>query len=621
MNHHIAGKYLSICRRVFSIIKKKVVVTPLKSKSRLIWGVLLLAALICSVFYGYQLLMEDSSTGTIIESLTGKSKQDPIQIASNVVPTQSPNCFCWGDGRCYGDGCERKPLQDGSLQWSLICQNDFCGGRPYGMCYDSNSTDVNRHFCIDQPSCCEEMLRHNEPGSTGNPEGCCWPERGYCHPYYCEQMGRPEQCGWYWEYHAGSSESGYGCTIGNSPSSLSPIYGLPTFLLSLTPGASTPTNTGTAPTPTYTVPPGEPTVTETPIPTATGVPPTPTGVSSTGEPPFPSCPTGDIEVLRFGSGVLAMTYEETVTFNFQNTDEQSGGKILAWQGEGHNWDNRCRPGPNNDSGASGCDQNQTDEQAVFYINDQNVGEFIDHSPTGDDENYYYEFQVSNIPSGSNSLRLDHILLGQYTAGLAHSVFYKGVVCIGDSGNPPPTETPIPTNTRVPSPTRTATPTPTHTPTRTPTSTPTTTPTHTPTLTLTLTPTSTPITSPTYIASPPTNTLAPGQPTPTLRPGEPTYTLAPGTATLTLQPGEPTYTLAPGQPTYTLAPGQPTPTLRPGEPTYTLAPGTATLTLQPGEPTYTLAPGQPTPTPPVSGIGIPWLLLAIPMIIIVVGLAF
>jgi len=204
--------------------------------------------------------------------------------------------------------------------------------------------------------------------------------------------------------------------------------------------------------------------------------------------------------------------------------------------------------------------------------------------------------------------------------------------------PSPTTTPSPTHTPTNTPTQTPTRTPTHTPTHT--ATPTATPTHTPTRTPTNTPTNTPTRTPTpiptatlrpsepiytptptYIASQPTSTLAPGQPTytlapgvptATLYPGQPTYTLDPNIPTITLQPGEPTYTLAPGQPTYTLAPGQPTPTLRPGEPTYTLAPG---------QPTHTLAPGQPTPTPPVSGIGIPWFLIVIPAIIIMVGLAF
>lgn len=571
--------------------------TPSRSKSRLLWGVLLLLVLMGSVFFAYQLIIVKPSKSTISDTLTGKNKTDPLQVASNVVPTQSPNCFCWGDGRCYGDGCERKPLQDGSLQWSAICQNDFCGGRPYGMCYDSNSTDVNRHFCIDQPSCCEEMLRHNEPGSTGNPEACCWPERGYCHPYYCDQMGRPEQCGWYWEYHSGVSENGYGCTIGSSPSNLNPLYGLPTFLLTLTPGAATatPTNTATPPTPTHTGSPGQPTATETPIPTATRIPPTPTGGSASGEPPFPACPSGDTEVLRFGSGTLAMTYVETVTLNFQNSGSENVGRILTWQGEGHYWDDRCRQGPNNDSGASGCDQNQSYEQVKFYMNDQYIGEYSDHSPGGDDDNYYYEFDISTLPTGSNTLRLDHILLGQQTAGLAHSVFYKGVVCIGSSGNSP-TETPVPTNTRVPTPTRTPTTTPSHTPTRTPT--------FTPTATLTLTPTRTPTSTHTPSPAPIISN------TPTYAPNT-TLTTRPN-ASPTIIAGQPSNTLAPGQPTYTLASGVPTATLRPGELTYTPAPRV---------PSATLYPGQSTPTPPVSGMSVPWFLIAVPAIIIMVGLVF
>lgn len=177
----------------------------------------------------------------------------------------------------------------------------------------------------------------------------------------------------------------------------------------------------------------------------------------------------------------------------------------------------------------------------------------------------------------------------------------------------PTNTPTATGTYTPTPTRTPTSTLTNTPTRTPTATPTTTPSNTPTFTPTRTPTLVPTSIPTNIPSltptrvpSPTPTSMPTSTpisTPTYIAAQPTSTLAPGQPIATLRPGEPTYTSAPGQPTNTLAPGQPTPTLRPGEPT------------------YTLAPGQPTPTPPVSGIGVPWFLIAIPAIIIMIGLAF
>jgi|GEM_PF-3255078 len=79
--------------------------------------------------------------------------------------------------------------------------------------------------------------------------------------------------------------------------------------------------------------------------------------------------------------------------------------------------------------------------------------------------------------------------------------------------PPPTDTPTPTNTPTATPTNTPTSTPTNTPTSTPTNTPTSTPTNTPTSTPTNTPTSTPTNTPT---STPTNTPT-FTPTPTSSP--------------------------------------------------------------------------------------------------------
>lgn len=244
----------------------------------LLFGVVVLLAIVGIGYLTSQSLPESSQdTSRVVISQT-----EPKKIVAEVVPTEMPGCFCFGNIKCYPDGCERKPLQDGNLQWESICRNDFCGGRPYGMCYDSNSDEVNQHLCLSQPSCCEEMLRHDEPGGRGNPEACCWPERGYCHPYYCDQLTRPEQCGWYWQYHAGASENGYGCTQGTGPEDLSALYGLPSFLLTTTPTSATtntPTSTPTrspitsstpTPTPTQT-PTGTPTITPTPtqIPTQT----------------------------------------------------------------------------------------------------------------------------------------------------------------------------------------------------------------------------------------------------------------------------------------------------------------------------------------------------------------
>ena len=241
-----------------------------------LFGVTILLAIVGIGYLTSRSLPETSE----VPSKVVITQAEPKKVVAEVVPTQMPGCFCFGNNKCYPDGCERKPLQGDTLQWEAICRNDFCGGRPYGMCYDSNSDEVNEHLCLSQPSCCEEMLRHDEPGGRGNPEACCWPERGYCHPSICDQLTRPEQCGWYWQYHAGSSENGYGCTQGTGPNDLSPIYGLPYFLLTTTPApvnTNTPTTTPTrTPSATHTPTPSPsqtPTGTPTPSPTQT---PTPT---------------------------------------------------------------------------------------------------------------------------------------------------------------------------------------------------------------------------------------------------------------------------------------------------------------------------------------------------------
>lgn len=134
-------------------------------------------------------------------------------------------CFCGPNSSCYSDGCTRKTIKgDGSIDYNL-CGSAGCGGA-YNACYKTDSVEVNRYFCLEQPPCCEEMVRRN------NPEACCWPERGYCHPNYCEKVSRPEKCGWYWRWHDNipdlmRSLNGYGCVRGTSPNSLEPVYGLP----------------------------------------------------------------------------------------------------------------------------------------------------------------------------------------------------------------------------------------------------------------------------------------------------------------------------------------------------------------------------------------------------------
>lgn len=168
-------------------------------------------------------------------------------------------CFCGSGSSCYPDGCTRKTIKnDGSIDYNL-CGSAGCGGA-YNACYDTNSVDANRYFCLEQPPCCEEMVRRNDP------EACCWPERGYCHPEYCKQVSRPEKCGWYWQWHDNIPEwmarpYGYGCVRGTSRENMEPVFGLP----KIAGGGSTPTS--------------KPTIIPTQKPTEISVPtkqPTPT---------------------------------------------------------------------------------------------------------------------------------------------------------------------------------------------------------------------------------------------------------------------------------------------------------------------------------------------------------
>lgn len=131
-------------------------------------------------------------------------------------------CFCSESSSCYPDGCTRKTIKsDGSIDYGL-CGSAGCNGA-YNCCYNTDSVDANRYFCTQQPPCCAEMVKRNDP------EACCWPERGYCHPFYCEKVSRPEKCGWYWSFHGEMSgrPQGYGCTKGTSAADLQPVYGLP----------------------------------------------------------------------------------------------------------------------------------------------------------------------------------------------------------------------------------------------------------------------------------------------------------------------------------------------------------------------------------------------------------
>jgi len=150
-------------------------------------------------------------------------------------------CFCGPSSSCYPDGCTRKTIKDdGTIDYGL-CGSAGCGGA-YNACYDTNSVDANRYFCLQQPPCCEEMAKRNDP------EACCWPERGYCHPEYCKQVSRPEKCGWYWRWHDNIPDwmarpYGYGCVRGTSADNLQPVCGIPEIAKKDIPPVPSPTPT------------------------------------------------------------------------------------------------------------------------------------------------------------------------------------------------------------------------------------------------------------------------------------------------------------------------------------------------------------------------------------------
>lgn len=195
-----------------------------------------------------------------------------IQNRKNIANSEATSgCFCNDQDKCYPDGCTRKPIKsDGSIDYNRCTQ--VGGNSPYGQAYDTNSIEVGRYFCLQQPPCCAEMFRSN------NPEACCWPEKGYCYPTYCTPETKANNnCGWYWEFHDSATPNGYGCMKGDSPSTMQPVFGLPAIASS-----------GSAPTSTP-----KPQVTETPQPksTSTIAPHQPT---STAAPTSPSRPTNTL---------------------------------------------------------------------------------------------------------------------------------------------------------------------------------------------------------------------------------------------------------------------------------------------------------------------------------------
>lgn len=240
-----------------------------------------------------------------------------------------------------------------------------------------------------------------------------------------------------------------------------------------------------------------PSVTPSPSPSATA-----TNTPKPGEPEFPICEEGEF-VYNFGPGNLIRPGNLQDEFSV-NLPPGFGptGRLEVWQGEGHLWDRGCKPGLDNDGGADGCDQEQKQEIALFFVNSVKVGEFVDHWPE-EDNNWFYTFDVSNLVEGSNQLVVQHLNEGHPSK--PESVFYKGSLCLPPKATATPT--PTGTNTASPTPTETATeePTPTGTATNTPPPTATSTvvatntsvPTNTPTPTATLlvlethTPTSTP----------------------------------------------------------------------------------------------------------------------------------
>jgi hypothetical protein len=132
-------------------------------------------------------------------------------------------------------------------------------------------------------------------------------------------------------------------------------------------------------------------------------------------------------VRTFGPDDLNAPSDPDITYTF-NVASGLGpaGKLLVWQGEGHYWDENCNQGPNNDNGRYPCDQGQGGEIIEFFLNSNSVGQFVDHNPD-DDRNFYYEWPLSNVRIGRNTLYLTN------EEGNA-SVFYRGTLCV-ESGPP------------------------------------------------------------------------------------------------------------------------------------------------------------------------------------------
>lgn len=226
-----------------------------------------------------------------------------------------PGCFCDSSSSCYSDGCTRKTIKsDNAIDYGL-CGSAGCGGA-YSCCYDTNSVDANRYFCTQQPPCCFDMVARNDP------EACCWPERGYCHPFYCNQVSRTEKCGWYWVYHGGASENGYGCTKGTSSENLKPIYGIPAGVPGGQPTQPPPTSIPPTTQPTVIPPTSIPTPTTVIIPTyaaqPTNPPTRPPIINPTQVPRKPTTspslqPTNTELPINIGNGVFQSKINNSIT--------------------------------------------------------------------------------------------------------------------------------------------------------------------------------------------------------------------------------------------------------------------------------------------------------------------
>lgn len=192
------------------------------------------------------------------------------------VSASTEGCFCNSLSSCYPDGCTRKTItNDGSINYDL-CRDSGCNGA-YAACYNTSNAEVTRNFCLQQPPCCADMVKRNDR------QACCFPEIGFCHPYFCNQVGNAGNvgCGHYWEYHDNAPEwmaKGYGCVIGTSAESLKPIFGLPPGV----PGAG-----ANAPIPTeipIDLPTNPPIFTPVPIPPTKYIPPTQRDILPTNPP-------------------------------------------------------------------------------------------------------------------------------------------------------------------------------------------------------------------------------------------------------------------------------------------------------------------------------------------------